>query len=54
MKTMAIYTNTATGEVYQLAGVKSLGQAWNLAEFVCRRMNWNLSMFSYDVKVKLK
>jgi len=49
---MATYTNKATGEKYTLKGVKSLEQAWNLAEFVCRRNNWNFSMFSCDVKVK--
>jgi len=50
---MATYTNKATNETYRIGGVKNLAQAWNLAEFVCHRMNWNLSMFSYDVKVKL-
>jgi hypothetical protein len=49
---MATYTNKATGETYKLNGVNSLEQAWNLAEFVCRRNNWNLSMFCFDVNVK--
>lgn len=48
----ATYHNTATGETYTLKGVKSLEAAWDLAEFVCRRNNWNLSMFCNDVKVK--
>lgn len=51
---MATYTNKATNEVYTLRGVKSLEQAWNMAEFVCRRNNWNLSMFCYDVTVKFE
>lgn len=49
---MATYTNKATGETYTLKGIKSLKQAWKLAEFVCRRNNWNFSMFCFDVKVK--
>lgn len=49
----ATYTNKATNETYRIGGIKGLAQAWNLAPFVCSRMGWNLSMFSYDVKVKL-
>lgn len=49
---MVIYTNNATGETYTLKGVCSLKQAWNLAEFVCQRNNWNLSTFCFDVTVK--
>lgn len=52
MKT-ATYTNKATGETYQLGGVKNIGQAWNLAKFVADRMNWNFEMFSHDVKVTI-
>jgi hypothetical protein len=51
---MATYTNTATGETYKLAGVKTLAQAWGLAKFVANRNGWNLEMFSYDVKVKIE
>lgn len=51
---MTTYTNTATGETYKLSGVNSLEQAWNLAEFVCRRNNWNLSTFCSDVRVKFQ
>ena len=49
---MAQYYNNATGETYKLNGVSSLKQAWDLAEFVCSRNNWNISMFCHDVKVK--
>lgn len=49
---MATYFNKATRETYTLRGITSLKQAWNMAEFVCERNNWNLSMFSYDVVVK--
>ena len=49
----ATYTNKVIKETYILCGVKSLEQAWKLADFVCSRNNWNLSMFSYDVIVKL-
>lgn len=50
---MATYTNTALNETYELGGINNLEQAWDMAEFVCNRNNWNLSMFSYDVRVKL-
>jgi len=50
----ATYTNKQTKENYQIGGVKGLEQAWNLAEFVCNRNNWNLEMFSYDVIVRVK
>lgn len=49
---MATYINKATGEIYTLKGIISLKQAWNMAEFVCKRNNWNLSMFHFDVVVK--
>jgi len=49
----AVYHNRATGETYRLCGIKDLVQAWDLAPLVCTRNNWNLSMFSYDVQVKL-
>jgi hypothetical protein len=49
---MATYFNKATGETYTLKGVNSLKQAWNMAEFVCKRNDWNLSMFCNDVRVK--
>lgn len=48
----ATYINKATSEIYKLRGVKSLEQAWNLAEYVCNRNNWNYSMFCNDVTVK--
>jgi len=51
---MATYTNKATGETYKMGGVKNLEQAWNLAEFVCNRKNWNFEMFCNDVKVTFK
>ena len=51
---MATYTNTATKETYRLRGVNSLEHAWSLAEFVCKRNGWNLSMFCYDVKVNFQ
>lgn len=53
MKT-AVYKNTITKEIYQIAGVKDLAQAWRLAAFVCERNNWNYNMFHEDVKVTLK
>jgi len=49
----AVYTNTILGETYRLAGVTDLAMAWRLAGFVANRMNWNLDMFSYDVRVRL-
>lgn len=49
----AVYYNRATEETYKIRGVRDLEQAWNLAEFVCNRNNWNLSMFCHDVQVKL-
>ena len=49
---MATYTNKATNETYRLAGVKSLKQAWSLAEFVANRNGWNIEMFCTDVKVR--
>lgn len=52
MKT-AVYFNEATKEEHKISGVKNLKQAWNLAEFVCGRKKWNLSMFCVDVTVKL-
>lgn len=52
MKT-AIYTNKATNEIYRLGGINNIGQAWALASVACNRMNWNLDMFSDDVKIKL-
>ena len=50
----ATYQNKATKETYQLGGVKGIEQAWKMAEFVCNRNNWNLEMFSNDVKVSIK
>lgn len=49
----ATYTNKATNEVYIINGISSLKQAWNISEFVCKRNNWNHSMFCNDVKVKI-
>lgn len=49
----AIYHNVVLNETYKISGVKDLREAWNLAEFVCYKNNWNISMFSYDVRVKL-
>lgn len=51
---IAIYTNTQTNEVYELAGVKNIGKAWSLASTVCSRMNWNEDMFAEDVIVRMK
>lgn len=51
---IATYTNKATGEVYTLGGIRDLEHAWNMAEFVCNRNNWNLSKFTQDVTVKLQ
>ena len=53
MTTTATYRNTATGETYKLSGVKNLRQAWEMAEFVCRRNGWNFAMFCNDVKVSI-
>ena len=52
--TTATYTNKATGEVYKLGGLSGLSHAWNMAEFVCIRNGWNLSMFTYDVTISIK
>jgi hypothetical protein len=41
-KKMGTYTNKSTQETYLIKGVSSLEQAWSLAEFVCKRNNWNL------------
>lgn len=51
---MATYENIATGETYKMGGVKNMEQAWDLAEFVCRRNDWNLETFALDVKVTFK
>ena len=53
MKT-ATYTNIATKEVYVLGGIKSLEHAWSMAKFVASRNGWNFSMFSEDVRVRVK
>lgn len=53
MKT-ATYTNRATNETYKISGVKNIGQAWNLSETACNRMNWNPETFALDVKVTIK
>ena len=50
----AKYFNTQTKETYKLSGINNIGEAWNKAEFVCKIMNWNYEMFSYDVKVSVK
>jgi len=50
----AIYTNKALNQTYTLAGISGLEQAWKLAELVCGRMNWNIDMFSYDVKIRIE
>jgi len=53
MKT-AIYTNKATGEIYEIGGLKNIGQAWNLYKTACYKMNWNTETFALDVKVTIK
>lgn len=53
MKT-AIYFNNATGETYKLSGVDNIQHAYNLYKVVCNINNWNPSMFTYDVTVKLQ
>ncbi|TXI89611.1 MAG: hypothetical protein E6Q36_03125 [Chryseobacterium sp.] len=50
----AVYYNQATKETYELGGVTNIQQAYDLYKFVCSRNNWNPSMFTYDVIVKLK
>ena len=50
----AIYFNKALNETYTLKGIKNLEHAWKLSKTVCQRMDWNLDMFSYDVKVKVE
>ena len=50
---IAIYKNTATKEIYKLAGVSGISQAWKMANFVCDRNNWNREMFSHDVKISV-
>jgi hypothetical protein len=50
----ATYTNKALNETYKIGGVKDLEQAWNLANFACRRNNWNPAAFCMDVKVTVK
>jgi hypothetical protein len=37
-----------------LKGIKNLEHAWKISKTVCQRMNWNLDMFSYDVKIKVE
>jgi hypothetical protein len=50
----AIYQNKATKETYKLGGVSGIEQAWNMANFVCNRNNWNIEMFHTDVRVSIK
>lgn len=50
---IAVYYNVALNETYKIGGVRDLEQAWDLAEVVCRRNQWNLAMFNYDVRVKI-
>tara|TARA_R110000822_G_scaffold161_1_gene711 strand:- start:17227 stop:17388 length:162 start_codon:yes stop_codon:yes gene_type:complete len=50
----AIYNNTQTNEVYELAGVSNIGKAWKMSKMVCERMNWNEEMFAEDVTVLIK
>lgn len=50
----ATYQNTATKETYNLGGVSGIAQAWKMANFVCNRNNWNIEMFSADVRVSVK
>lgn len=50
----ATYHNKVLDETYTLAGVNGLEQAWHMADFVCRRNNWNPDMFCDDVKVTVK
>jgi hypothetical protein len=50
----ATYKNTATKEVYELGGVKGISHAWQLANTVCDRTNWNFDVFHIDVKVSVK
>ena len=49
----ATYKNTQTNESTEIGGVKNIGQAWNLASFVCNKMNWNEDMFAEDVIVRM-
>ncbi|WP_165585177.1 hypothetical protein [Chryseobacterium soli] len=53
MKT-AVYFNQAKKETYELGGITNIQQAYDLYKFVCSRNNWNPSMFTYDVIVRLK
>lgn len=53
MKT-AIYYNKPLNQTYELAGVRDIQQAYDFYKFVCKRNNWNPSMFTYDVIVKIK
>lgn len=50
---IATYYNKATNETYKLAGIQNVQQAYDVYEFVCRRNNWNPSMFTHDVSVKV-
>lgn len=49
---MATFTNKVTGQIYKLAGVKSIEKAWGMASFVCDRMSWNIDMFAEDITVR--
>jgi len=49
----AIYTNKALNETHKISGVSGIEQAWNLAEYVCRRKGWNFEAFCLDCNVRV-
>ncbi len=46
------YTNRVTGESTRKIGLVDIGEAWDIADEICREMNWNEDTFAIDVRVK--
>jgi len=53
MKT-ATYTNRYTKEVYTLAGVKNIAQAWKMLNFVGQRTGWSNEPLADDFIIRVK
>ena len=51
---IAVYYNQAKKETYEMGGITSMQQAYDLYKFVCGRNNWNSATFTHDVIIKLK